>query len=142
MSLGIRPAGSSGVHVDNLTLRSLVDTTPDPSWILHHHTFTRSTFLIISLFCYYSLFLLHTGISGRQPDGYEMSTLHICNIYIYIYIYILNCIYVHMNVMLNVVTVPNQDNRNSCYGYQIMVAARWVRVETCCFLLIYQLTIE
>ena len=39
------------------------------------------------------------------------------------------------------ITVPNQDNRNGRYGYQIMAAARSVRVETCCFLLIHQLTI-
>ena len=77
-----RMADSSGVRVDTLPLRSLVDTTPDPSSIIHHHTFTSSTFLIISLFCYCSLFLLHTDISGRQPYGYEMSTLHIYNIYI------------------------------------------------------------
>ena len=47
-----------------------------------------------------------------------------------------------MRNMPTPITVPNQDNSNSHYGYQIMAAARSVRVETCCFLLIYQLTIE
>ena len=46
------------------------------------------------------------------------------------------------SMMSSSFTVPNQDNRNGRYGYQIMAAARSVRVETCCFLLIYQLTIE
>ena len=54
LSLGIRPAGSSGVRVDNLPLRARVNTTPDPSSIMaHHYTFTCSTIIIISLFSYY-----------------------------------------------------------------------------------------
>ena len=34
------------------------------------------------------------------------------------------------NLISKLYTVPNQDNRNGRYGYQIMVAARSVRVTT------------
>ena len=77
---GIRLACSSGVCVDCLLLRLLVNTTPEPLSIIHHHTtplcliFTFS-FLFSVISC-----TQHMGILGRQPFGYEMSTLRIHNI--------------------------------------------------------------
>ena len=58
------------------TASHLAHTTPDPSSIIHHHTFTCSTFMYL----FHCFLIVHCFV-----------------------IYILNCNNVHMNVMLNVV---------------------------------------
>ena len=64
-----RPAGFSGVRVDNLPPQAHVNTTPNPSSIIHHHTFTCSTFIYLFTVFLLVTVLLHTGISGRQTYG-------------------------------------------------------------------------
>ena len=56
---------------------------------IHHQSSIITPSLVLRSLIYFTVFLLftvllHTGISGRQTYGYEMSTLHIYNHYIYI----------------------------------------------------------
>ena len=82
-SLGIRPAGSSGYV--STTSHFARTWTQHP---IHHQSSIITPSLVLRSFIYFTVFLLftvllHTGISGRQPYGYEMSTLHIYNHYTY-----------------------------------------------------------